>query len=129
VSDETDQVVYEQRHANELAGILAALEPYRRSWSVCGSRVRPKNWYWLVDGLMEGGYRRSPGEHRGECKKYEGLKYKPGDEADAAYLAKLLRTGATSGGLHLSTRSTRSARPVPQADATGAVSHRAGSLD
>jgi len=30
-----------------------------------------------------------------------------GDEADAAYLAKLLATGATSGGLHLSTRSTR----------------------
>jgi len=27
-------VVYEQRHANELAGILGALEPIVRSWSV-----------------------------------------------------------------------------------------------
>jgi len=24
------------------------------------------NWYWLVDGLMEAGLCRSPGEHRGD---------------------------------------------------------------
>jgi len=55
VSDETNQVVYEKRHANDLAGILAALEPYRAE--LVGVVVESThNWYWLVDGLMEAGY-------------------------------------------------------------------------
>ena len=47
------------------------------------------NWYWLVDGLQEAGYR----VHLAHCsaiKKYEGLKHS-GDEADARHLAHLLR--------------------------------------
>ncbi len=100
VSDETDQVVYERRHANDLAGILAALEPYRAE--LVGVVVESTyNWYWLV-GLMEAGYAVHLANTTA-IKKYEGLKYS-GDEADAAYLAKLLRLGLLPYRRHCETR-------------------------
>ncbi len=40
------------------------------------------NWYWLVDGLQEAGYRVQLA-NTAAIKKYEGLKYS-GDDADAA---------------------------------------------
>jgi len=108
VSDETDQVVYEQRHANDLAGILAALEPYRSE--LVGVVVESTyNWYWLVDGLMEAGYVVHLA-NTAAIKKYEGLKYS-GDEADAAYLAKLLRLGLLPEG-YIYPREARGARDL-----------------
>ena len=47
------------------------------------------NWYWLVDGLQEAGYRVHLANTTA-IKKYEGLKHS-GDESDARYLAHLLR--------------------------------------
>jgi transposase len=45
VSDEADQIVYQRRHANDLAGILAVLEPYRAD--LVGVVVESTyNWYW-----------------------------------------------------------------------------------
>ena len=56
VSDENDRIVYQKRLSNELAQIAAALEPYRRE--LAGVVVESTyNWYWLVDGLMDSGYR------------------------------------------------------------------------
>jgi len=108
VSDETDQVVYERRHANDLAGILAALETYRAE--LVGVVVESTyNWYWLVDGLMEAGYAVYLANTTA-IKKYEGLKYS-GDEADAAYLAKLLRLGVLPEG-YIYPRETRGARDL-----------------
>ena len=49
------------------------------------------NWYFLVDGLMDAGYRVHLANTTA-IKKYEGLKYS-GEFADAAYLAQLLRLG------------------------------------
>jgi transposase len=49
------------------------------------------NWYWLVDGLKDAGFTVHLA-HTTAIKKYEGLKYS-GDEADARYLAHLLRLG------------------------------------
>ena len=49
------------------------------------------NWYWLVDGLKEAGYRMHLA-HTGAIKQYEGLKYSD-DDTDACWLAKLLRLG------------------------------------
>ena len=90
VSDEADKIVYQRRHANDLAEILRALEPHRSE--LAGVVVESTyNWYWLVDGLMDAGYRVHLANTTA-IKKYEGLKYS-GDEADAAYLAKLLRLG------------------------------------
>lgn len=90
VSDEADRILYQRRHPNDLEEILRALEPYRRE--LVGVVVESTyNWYWLVDGLMNAGYAVHLA-NTAAIKKYEGLKYS-GDEADAAYLAKLLRLG------------------------------------
>ncbi len=88
--DEVDRIVFRQRRANDLQGVLRALESYRES--IVGIAVESTfNWYWLVDGLMEAGYER----HRvntAAVKQYEGLKYQD-DQSDARWLAHLLRLG------------------------------------
>jgi transposase len=49
------------------------------------------NWYWLVDGLMEAGYRVHLA-HPAAIQQYNGLKYTD-DHSDARWLAHLLRLG------------------------------------
>ncbi len=90
VTDEHDKVVYRKRLANDLNTILTVLEPYRGALE--GLVVESTyNWYWLVDGLKEAGYRVHLA-HTGAIKQYDGLKYGD-DDTDACWLAKLLRLG------------------------------------
>ena len=49
------------------------------------------NWYWLVDGLMEAGYRVHL-TNPSAIQQYSGLKY-TNDHSDARWLAHLLRLG------------------------------------
>jgi len=49
------------------------------------------NWYWLVDGLMEQGYKVHLA-NTAAIQQYEGLKYTD-DHSDARWLAHLLRLG------------------------------------
>jgi len=67
------------------------------------------NWYFLVDGLMDAGYRVHLANTTA-IKKYEGLKYS-GDFADAAYLAQLLRLGLLPEG-YIYPREARAARDL-----------------
>ncbi len=56
VIDEQDQVVYQKRLPNDLAMMVEQLSVYRASLQ--GIVVESTyNWYWLVDGLMEQGYK------------------------------------------------------------------------
>ena len=88
--DEQDKVVYEKRLPNDLGVIAQQLAAYQSSLE--GIVVESTyNWYFLVDGLMDAGYRVHLANTTA-IKKYEGLKYS-GDFADAAYLAQLLRLG------------------------------------
>ena len=88
ITDEHDHVLYRKRLANDLNTILRVLEPYQGSLE--GVVVESTyNWYWLVDGLMDAGYRMHLA-HTGAIKQYEGLKYSD-DDTDACWLAKLLR--------------------------------------
>jgi hypothetical protein len=90
VIDDHDKVLLEKRVPNDLAGILKLLAAYRHD--LAGVVVASTyNWYWLVDGLMEAGYEVKLA-NPSAIKKYEGLKHS-GDEADARYLAHLLRLG------------------------------------
>jgi transposase len=112
VSDEGDRVLYQKRLANDLAQILAALEPFYGELS--GVVVESTyNWYWLVDGLMDGlmdtGYRVHLA-HPAGIRKYDGLKHS-GDFADAAYLAQLLRLGLLPEG-YVCPREDRGARDL-----------------
>ena len=86
VSDEEDRIVFNKRLPNDLGQICAALEAHEVAGVVIESTY---NWYWLVDGLMDAGYRVHLA-HPAAIKKYEGLKHS-GDFADAAHLAHLLR--------------------------------------
>jgi transposase len=66
-------MVFQRRLPNDLGQILAALAPHREE--LVGVVVESTfNWYWLVDGLMEAGYRVHLANTTA-IKKYEGLKH------------------------------------------------------
>lgn len=90
VTDETDKVLTSRRCPNDLAKILALLEPYRDELSAVVVEST-YNWYWLVDGLMAAGYNVKLA-NTVAMKRYDGLKHSD-DETDAAHLAHLLRLG------------------------------------
>jgi transposase len=88
--DERDQQVWKGRLVNDLELILLALAPYREQ--VLAVAVESTyNWYWLVDGLKEAGYKVELVNPAG-VKKYEGLKHQD-DVSDAYWLAHLMRLG------------------------------------
>lgn len=108
IGNDEDRIVYQKRLPNDLGQIGAALEPYRNT--MVGVVVESTyNWYWLVDGLMDAGYRVHLA-HPAAIKKYEGLKHS-GDLADAAYLAQLLRLGLLAEG-YVYPREERGARDL-----------------
>ena len=86
--DDEDRVVVEKRLKNDLGLMLGELAPYRKK--LTGLVVESTyNWYWLVDGLMESGYRVHLA-NTAAIKQYEGLKHTD-DRHDARWLAHLLR--------------------------------------
>jgi len=90
VIDEQDRVVYQKRLPNDLALILKELSVYQSELE--GIVVESTyNWYWLVDGLMERGFRIHLA-NTAAIQQYEGLKYTD-DHSDARWLAHLLRLG------------------------------------
>src|SRR6476646_11537690 len=108
VSDETDRIVFSKRLPNEWGRIREALELHREE--LTGLVIESTyNWYWLVDGLMDSGYRVHLA-HPSAIKKYEGLKHS-GDFADAGYLAQLLRLGLLAEG-YIYPREERGARDL-----------------
>lgn len=90
VTDDEDRVVAEKRVPNDLPKILALLVPWKEE--LAGVVVESTyNWYWLVDGLQAAGFTVHLA-NTAAIRKYDGLKHS-GDEADARYLAHLLRLG------------------------------------
>ena len=88
VIDEHDRVVAEKRLPNELERIVLFLAAFKQA--LVGIVVESTfNWYWLVDGLMEAGYRVHLA-NPAAMQQYEGIKH-TGDEHDARWLAHLLR--------------------------------------
>lgn len=90
ISDEEDNRLYSRRVVNNMENIRAALEPFREA--VEGIVVESTfNWYWLVDGLQESGYRVHLANPVAMVQ-YNGFKHTD-DKHDAFFLAKLLRLG------------------------------------
>jgi transposase len=90
VVNEENRVIYKERHRNELPLILSALAPYKGELKALAVEST-FNWYWLVDGLMEQGYKVHLA-NTAAIQQYEGLKYTD-DHSDARWLAHLLRLG------------------------------------
>jgi len=90
VVNEKDEVVKRRRLENTMRTVLAFLEPYRAE--LAGVVVESTyNWYWLVDGLQDHGYRVHLA-NTAAIPQYEGLKYGD-DDSDARWRATLLRLG------------------------------------
>ena len=106
--DEEDKIVYEKRLPNDLALILKELSIYqsRLEGIVVESTY---NWYWLVDGLMEQGYKVHLA-NTAAIQQYEGLKYTD-DHSDARWLAHLLRLAVLPEG-HIYPRADRPVRDL-----------------
>jgi len=80
--------VFKKRLHNERELILEVLRPHKEH--IVGIAVESTyNWYWMVDTLMEEGYRVHLA-NPSEIQKYEGLKHVD-DNHDAFWLAQMLR--------------------------------------
>ncbi|HBS51776.1 MAG TPA: IS110 family transposase [Coxiellaceae bacterium] len=86
--NEEGKIIYKKRLPNDLEVLLEELKPYQDC--IEGVVIESTyNWYWLVDGLQEAGYKvhlANPGAN----EQYSGIKH-ANDENDAIWLANLLR--------------------------------------
>jgi len=90
ILDEDDKKVCKKKLPNELSEVLKVLKPYKKKME--GIVVESTfNWYWLVDGLMDNGYKVHLA-NPSAIKQYEGLKHSD-DARDAFHLAQLLKLG------------------------------------
>jgi len=88
IYDQEDRAVFYKRLPNELEVVSKSLEPYKAE--LVGIAVESTyNWYWLVDGLMEQGYRVVLANPAGN-EQYNGLKYTD-DRDDSRWLARMMR--------------------------------------
>ena len=88
VINDQDERLYSKRHANRIEDVLSALQPFRHSLEAVVVEST-YNWYWLVDGLQDGGYAVHLA-NPSAIHQYEGLKYAD-DKSDAFWLAHLRR--------------------------------------
>jgi len=90
IIDNDNKRVFKKKVKNDLQNVLHVLEPHRKQ--IKGIVVESTyNWYWLVDGLMDAGYKVHLA-NPSAIKQYEGLKHAD-DVTDAFHLANLLRLG------------------------------------
>jgi transposase len=90
IINEQNQRLYGKRIPNDLDSVLLALEPFKKELS--GVVVESTyNWYWLVDGLKDNGYKLHLA-NPAAIKQYEGLKHTD-DKWDSFFLAHMLRLG------------------------------------
>lgn len=90
IIDKTGRRVYKKKLANDPESILESLKPYKKD--IVGIVVESTyNWYWLVDTLMDEGYKVHLA-NPSAIQQYSGLKYSD-DQHDAFWLAEMLRLG------------------------------------
>jgi transposase len=90
VIDGQGKRVFKKKLSNDMGWIQEALVPFKGE--LVGIVVESTyNWYWLVDGLMEEGYRVHLA-NPSAIQQYVGLKHAD-DKHDAFWLAEMLRLG------------------------------------
>jgi transposase len=90
IIDEQGKRVFKKKLPNDLGLIRHTLEPFQEE--LVGIAVESTyNWYWVVDGLMEEGYRLHLA-NPSAIQQYVGLKHSD-DKHDAFWLAEMLRLG------------------------------------
>lgn len=95
VINQKDERLHCRRHDNNLDTVLKVLKKYKKSLQ--GVVVESTyNWYWLVDGLMDHGFKVHLA-NPAAIQQYKGLKNRD-DKWDAFWLAHLLRLGILAQG-------------------------------
>lgn len=95
IYDDQERAVFAKKLPNDLGVVLKSLESYKAD--LAGIAVESTyNWYWLVDGLMEHGYRVVLANPAGN-RQYSGLKYTD-DRYDSRWLARMLSLGILATG-------------------------------
>lgn len=95
IINQKDERLHCRRHVNNLETVLKVLRKYRKSLQ--GVVVESTyNWYWLVDGLMDHGFKVHLA-NPAAIQQYKGLKNRD-DKWDAFWLAHLLRLGILAQG-------------------------------
>ena len=90
IVDEQGKRIFKKRLPNDAQLILEGLKPYKEE--IVGVVVESTyNWYWLVDALMEEGYKVHLA-NPSAIEQYSGLKHAD-DKHDAFWLAEMLRLG------------------------------------
>lgn len=90
IIDDDKKRVFKRKMTNDSPMILKALQPYQAD--LTGIVVESTyNWYWLVDALMDAGFKVHLANPTA-IQKYSGLKYAD-DNHDAYWLAELLKLG------------------------------------
>lgn len=112
--DRNGQRLFHKKLACELPRIEQALLPYRARIDTIAVEST-FNWYWLVDGLQELGY-RTVLANPAAVQQYEGIKHTD-DKHDAFWLAEMLRLNILPNRLHL--RADAAAGPGSVAAAPG----------
>jgi transposase len=108
VIDQQQTRLFGKRLPNSLEQVQAALQPFKEGLS--GVVVESTfNWYWLVDGLQEEGYRVHLA-NPSAIRQYEGIKHTD-DQWDAFWLAQLLLLGILPEG-YIYPRAERSTRDL-----------------
>src|ERR1035437_5601130 len=106
--DESGRRLVHQKLPCDLAALLQLPAPYKESIATIAVEST-FNWYWLVDGLQDHGYRvvlANPAR----MQPYSGMKYTD-DVSDAYFLAELLRLNLLPTG-HIHDRKTRPVRDL-----------------
>jgi len=82
--------IFKKKLSNDLALVRDTLKPFQEE--LVGIAVESTyNWYWMVDGLMEKGYKVHLA-NPSAIQQYSGLKHSD-DKHDAFWLAEMLRLG------------------------------------
>lgn len=90
IVDEQGKRIFKKRLPNDPELIKDVLKPYKEE--IVGIVVESTyNWYWLVDALMEEGYKVHLA-NPAAIQQYSGLKHGD-DQHDAFWLAEMLRLG------------------------------------
>jgi transposase len=90
IQDCTDRRIKHKRLENRLPLLLNFLEPFKEHIREIAVEST-FNWYWIVDGLMDSGYKVNL-VHPPKVTPYKGLKHTD-DKHDAFFLAHLMRLG------------------------------------
>ena len=110
VIDDNDKRLCEKRTPNEMDAVLSALRPFRQTLE--GVVVESTyNWYWLVDGLRDAGYKVHLA-NPSAIKQYEGLK-RTDDRWDSFWLAHMKRLGILAEG-YIYPKEDRPTRDMPR---------------